>query len=232
MDDVETALTRAEAQLPMIRTLYEADLELQRPSPTLRSKVRMFVELERAALDHLAERIVKSGGAGEAHVHYPLAADAPRFEPSIDKNMPGVRAALPEVAAAIGRRQPYIVPGLGRLRHLLLDEKHQRLTPRTEAAPPPSEPAPPEPDPVPAAPAPRPPPSGGTGSGLTGPMFINGIEYDPVTLRRLDAPAAPVRDQVYVEWRFEGDDVDALNRLDEIHAAVKAAIDEVAATLG
>jgi len=161
MDDLALVLRKADGQLAMIGTLCEADLELQRVSPTLRSNVNAFLQNQRLALDHLAARVAAVSGLGDAHVHYPLAPDAPRFEISIDKNMPGVRQARPDVTAAVAKHQPYTDPALGRLRELLLDVKRQRLTPRSrpatpdEIAPPPAvpgtDPVPPVPPPPPAA---------------------------------------------------------------------------------
>ena len=157
MDDVRSVLQKADAQLTMIGTLYEADLELQRTSPTLRAKIRAFLESERAALDQLALRVVAAAGSGETHVHFPMAPWEAGFEASIDKNMPGVREARPEVAATIARHQPYNVPALAQMRELLRDEERQRLTPETKPAPEEAEAPAPEPTPVEAATAPRPP---------------------------------------------------------------------------
>lgn len=236
MEDTRAVLKKADAQLTMIGTLYEADLELQRVSPTLRAKIHGFLENERAALDQLAARLVASLGAGEAHVHYPMAADEPRFEASISKNLPGINEQRPEVAAAIARHQPFNVPGLGQLRELLVDETRQRLTPETRPAPPEPaspEPAPPAADEVEAAPpAPPPPRPPGLGAGLTGGVFINGVEHDPVTMQPLNPVAPARRETIYVDWRFEGSETSALRALESIHVAVSAAIDEVAAAAG
>jgi len=232
MDDVQMALQKADGQLAMIGTLCEADLELQRVSPTLRAKINAFLENERLALDHLAVRVMAAGGIGEAHTHYPLAADAPRLEPSFDKNMPGIREARPDVAAVIGRHQPFNDPSLGRLRELLMDVKRQGLKPQTRPAPPDIEDTPPPAIQDPPRPVPPPPPSGGFGGGLTGPLVINGVEHDPVTLRPLNPLPAPRRETIYVAWLFEGTESPALQTLEAIHAAVLSAIDEVAAAAG
>lgn len=237
MDDVAVALEKADRHLAMIGTLYEADLELQRPSPTLRAKVNAFLEVERAALDHLAARVLAAGGAAEAAgPEYPLAPDEPRFEVALDKHLPGVREARPEVAAAIARHQPFTVPALAQLRALLLEPKRQRLTPEAkpapeDVAPPPPPAAEPAPEPEPAAPAPR-PPSGGLSGGLTGPLVINGVEHDPITLRPLQPLPEVRRETIYVAWRFDGDEATALRSLEAIQAAVAATIGDVSAAAG
>jgi hypothetical protein len=234
MDDLQSVLQKADAQLIAVDTLYGADLELQRSSPTLRGKIRGFLESERAALDHLARQVVAATGSGETHVHYPLAPWEAGFEASIDKNMPGVREARPDIASTIARHQPYSSPGLARLRELLQDEKRQQLTPETKPAPEEAEapePAPaPEPPPTPAPP----PPQGGLGAGLTGPMFINGVEYDPVTLKPIHPPPVARRDTIYVDWLFtlDGGPAPALPTLQSIQAAVATAIDEVRGAAG
>jgi hypothetical protein len=231
MKDVRTVLQKAETQLTMLDTLYDADLDLQRTSPTLRFKIKAFLDSERSALDHLAAAIVASCGLGEGHIHYPLAAEAERFDESFDKNMPGVREKRPDLVAVVARHQPFSVQGLGDLRDLLRDEDRQKLTPQTQPAPPEPEPAPPPPA-GPDAPAARPvppPPSGGLGPGLTGPIFINGVEYDPITLKQINAPPPVKRDTIYVDWHFAGSETSARQTLQGIKAAVGAAIDEVAA---
>jgi len=224
MDDLQASLLKAETQLMAVGTLYEADLELQRVSPSLRGKIKSFLENEREALDLLAQRLV---AADDVHTHYPMASQATGFDASIDKNMPGVRENRPDVATAVGRHQPFGVDALARLRDLLVDPKLQRLTPRTRPAPPeitaPTAPV------EPATPS-RPPPSGGTGGGLTGPLFINGVEYDPITLQPLNPLPQPRRETVYVAWQFEGSEAPALQTLEAIHLAVLAAIAEVSAT--
>ena len=242
MDDVRSVLQKADAQLIAVGTLYEADLELQRVSPTLRGKIRAFLENERAALDQLALRVVATAGADASHVHYPLAAWEAGFEPSIDKNMPGVRERRPDVAAVIGRHQPFNVSGLARLRELLQDEKRQAVVPETAPAPPEAAVTEPEPAPAPvpeppsvAPPRPQQAPSkAGLGAGLTGPLFINGVEYDPVTLKPINPPPAPKRETIYVDWRFtlESGEASARVTLEEIQAAVASAVDEVSAAAG
>lgn len=232
MKDVRALLEKADLQLSMLTTLYTADLELQRISPTLRFKVKAFLDTERAALDKLAEGVVVATGAGEGHIHYPLAAHEAMFETSVDKHMPGVREARPDLAATIARHQPFSVPPLAQLRELLRDENRQKLTPETSPAPPEPEVVP-EPEPAPVAAAPKPPPpQGGLGAGLTGPMFINGVEYDPMTLAPINPTPPARRETVYVDWHFQGQEASALHTLQEIQGAVAAAVDEVAAAAG
>ena len=234
MKDVRTVLQKAQTQLTMLDTLYDADLDLQRLSPTLRFKIKAFLDSERTALDLLAAAIVAACGLGEGHIHYPLAGEAERFDESFDKNLPGVREKRPDLVGVIARHQPFSVLGLADLRDLLRDENRQKLTPETQPAPPEPEPAPAPADPAadPEAPAARPappPPSGGLGPGLTGPVFINGVEYDPITLKPINAPPPARRDTIYVDWHFAGSESSARQTLLGIQAAVGAAIDEIAA---
>ena len=240
MDEVRAVLAEADKQLLAIGTLYEADLELQRPSPTLRGKIKGFLGNQRSALDHLAHAVVAAHGAGEVHTHYPFAAEGPAFEASLDRNMPGVRERRPDVAAAIGRHQPFSVPALARLRELLNDESQQRLAPETREKPreagapvdpaPEEQPAAPVPPPAPAA---RPvPPTNAGGTGLSGGVFINGVEYDPITLQRHQEARREASGVTYVAWRFGGSHDSALSTLEAISAAARAAIEEVSAAAG
>jgi len=231
MDDVRGVLDEAEKQLVAIGTLYEADLVLQRASPTLRGKIKGFLANQRAALDHLAEGVVAAHGAGEAHTHYPFARDEEGFEVSIDKNMPGVRAQRPDVAAAIARHQPFSVPALAQLRDLLTDPTQQRLTPETRERPP-SEVAPDGPPPAEPAEALAPPPANAGGAVLSGGLFIDGVSHDPTTLRRQQEARLAETKEIYVDWRFGAAETSALATLAAVDSAVRAAIAEVAAAAG
>lgn len=230
MDDVRTALDEAHKQLEAIGTLYDADLELQRASPTLRGKIKGFLANQRTALDDLAAGVVAAAGAGGAHTHYPFAREAEGFDASIDKNMAGVRAARPDVASVISRHQPYSQPALARLRDLLSDPTQQRLVPQTQKRPQPDGVAAPAETSAPA-PAPVPSPTAG-GAVLSGGLFIDGVSYDPTTLHRQQEEQRQASAEVFVEWRFEGLEDSVLATLQAIDAAVRQAIDEVAATAG
>lgn len=231
MDDVRGVLHEAEKQLVAIGTLYEADLELQRASPTLRGKIKGFLANQRAALDLVAEGVVAAHGAGEAHTHYPFAGDEVGFEGSIDKNMPGVRAGRPDIAGVVARHQPFSVPALAQLRGLLTDESQQRLTPETRERPKDAAPAAPADPPAPAAPPP-PAPANAGGAVLSGGLFINGVPHDPTTLQRQQEERLAESKDIYVDWRFGGSDGSALTVLRAIGAAVRSTIDEVSVAAG
>ena len=87
MDDIRAVLQRSDAHLTMIGTLYEADLELQRASPTLRAKIRAFVDSEKTALDQVAQRAMPAAASGEVDVHYPLAPEAETFDAFLDLSL-------------------------------------------------------------------------------------------------------------------------------------------------
>lgn len=231
MDDVRTVLHEAEKQLVAIGTLFEADLTLQRASPTLRGKIKGFLANQRAALDHLAEGLVAAHGAAEAHTHYPFARDAEAFEASIDKNMPGVRAARPDVAEVISRHQPFSDPALTELRDLLTDPAQQRLTPETRERPTPDPTAAADPA-TPPEPAPAAPPINAGGGVLSGGVFINGVSHDPGTLQRQQETQLAESKEIYVDWRFGESQISALATLAAIDAAVRAAITDVSAAAG
>ncbi|MEJ7764514.1 MAG: hypothetical protein WKF86_03365 [Acidimicrobiales bacterium] len=241
MDEVRVVLQEVEKQLVAIGTLYEADLELQRASPTLRGKIKGFLGNQRAALDHLAESVVGAHGTAGAHTHYPFAPEASAFEASINKNMPGVRERRPDLAEVIARHQPFSVPALTVLRNLLSDETQQRLTPETrdkpdagdDASAPAETPAPAVAEaPAPAAGTKPVPPTNAGGSTLSGGVFINGVEYDPMTLKRHQDEQRAASKLIYVDWRFQAGESSALSILEAMNEAVRAAVDEVSTAAG
>lgn len=236
MPELHDVRRDAEKQLAVIATLYEADLALQRTSPTLRGQISRFLANQRAALDQLAAGVAAPGTA-EAHTHYPFARDEDAFAASLAKNMPGLGEGRPDVVAAIARHQPFSVPALGRLGDLLTDESQQRLSPETRQRPKDAEPAE-STSPVDLAsdPVTEPPPvpkANAGGGVLSGGHFINGVPYDPVTLQRQQEEARQREStEVYVAWRFAGSEVTALDTLEAIDAAVQAAVAEVSAVAG
>lgn len=235
MDEVRGSLEVAAKHLVAIGTLYEADLDLQRVSPTLRGKIKGFLASQRSALDHLAQQVVAAHGTAGAHTHYPFAPEAAGFEASIDRNMPGVRERRPDLAATIARHQPFAATALGQLRNLLNDESTQRLTPETRERPKdqgPSGPAEREAEGPSGPAAPPAPPVNAGGMTLSGGLFINGIEYDSTTLQRQQEAERRASELIYVGWRFGESGTSALADLEAIDAAVRSAVDEVSISAG
>ena len=134
--DVAALLEEADAQLVLVRHLYEESLLRQVVSAALRVKVKNVLENQRSALEYLSHAIVTEVvGSIDRHVYYPLAPVREQFLASMDKKMPGVREARPEIAVAVEKHQPY-QPGhlwLSSLQDLTNENKHQRLTPQTRA---------------------------------------------------------------------------------------------------
>lgn len=232
MDDVVRVLCEADKQLVAIGTLYEADLELQRVSPTLRGKMKGFLLNQRAALDHLAESVVAAPVMVGEEIHYPFASESDGFDASIDKNMPGVRAARPEVAAVVAAHQPFSVPALAHLRHLLTDQFALKLLPELEERPADAAASPEAAEAPVEVPVVRDPATTAGGVTLSGGHYINGVSLDPITLQREQAARQRQSQEVYLAWRFTGRDTTALADLAAIDAAVRAVLVDVAAAAG
>jgi len=139
----------------------------------------------------------------------------------------------------IAGHQPFSVPALALLRDLLMDESQQRLTALTKekARAQGGEAAAPSADEQPVAEAPpagtpQPPPTNAGGIGLTGGLFIDGVEYDPITLKRQQEAQREASNLVYVAWTFTGRDDSVLTTLQAIDGAVRTALNDVAAAGG
>jgi hypothetical protein len=129
LDDIAAILDDAQEQTKALQALHDEALDKEAARPRFRARVKSVLEQERSALDYLAVEITNRYGAPKGLIYYPLAQNMYDFPAEIEKKMPGVAAAVPKVATAIEKWQPY-QPGveLRDLNQLAREQKHNRLT--------------------------------------------------------------------------------------------------------
>jgi hypothetical protein len=109
MQDIEDLLAHADAFLSDLVPLYNEALAARDEGRRLRPMIGTILKEQRAAIDFMATAIyAKYGTRGGRHKPgYPFAKTPQGFPKAIDRSMPGVRSAQPDVADAIGLHQPY-----------------------------------------------------------------------------------------------------------------------------
>ncbi len=109
MQDVDDLLAHTEAFLNDLDPLYHDALAARDEGHRLRPMIGTILKEQRAAIDFMATAIyAKHGARGERHKPgYPFAKSPQRFQRTIDRSMPGVRSARPDIADAIELHQPY-----------------------------------------------------------------------------------------------------------------------------
>jgi hypothetical protein len=130
LEDIAALLDDAEEQISALQALHDEALDKEAARPRFRARVKSVLEQERSALDYLAVEITKEHGTPNGLIYYPLAQNAQNFHLEIERKMPGVAAAAPNVATTIEKWQP-CQPGVEWLRdlnQLAREQKHNRLT--------------------------------------------------------------------------------------------------------
>jgi hypothetical protein len=129
---VEELLDNAEENLRVVAEIYEATLVAKKQGKNLKPKLKNILEDQRSALDHLAHAIhARDGTPSKSRTYYPSAERPSEFNGHIDQNMPGVRAARPDIATAIERHQRYQPDHdwVKWLYELVNENKHRTLSP-------------------------------------------------------------------------------------------------------
>lgn len=215
--EIRALLDEVERQLVDVQGVYEASLRAKDVSPELKVRIKNILENQRSALEYLAAQITDRDGVKGSRTKYPLAPTAADFVASIDRSMPGVRAARPDVAAKIELVQPFqqSCGWLAALRDLTNENKHQRLSPQvrkqtwqrsfrgvtwTEGVK--------------------------FGAGV----LIGGVPVNPATQK--PEGAEPVQETIYVDWQFEDLGVSAFGTLQEIQSNLRVVTEEIGSLAG
>jgi hypothetical protein len=135
LNDVEATLGLAAEQLGEIEKIYNDTLAAQNIPPRLQALIKGVIEHQRSALDFTTHAIATGLGTARDgdRIYWPYARRPEDFVGYFDKNLPGLRAARPDIADAYQRYQPY-TPGyewIADLIELAKSNKHRQLTPQT-----------------------------------------------------------------------------------------------------
>jgi len=133
LPDSESVLDKADDQLAEVRQMYEESLQQKQPSGRLLATIKNVLDNQRSALEFIAHAIYEQHGKKGSKCYYPYAHNAAEFNAVFDKNLPGVRAARPDIATAIQAHQPYQAEhgSLGYLVTLSNENKHRNLSPQS-----------------------------------------------------------------------------------------------------
>ena len=132
-------LDNSRQRLQTLKGAYEASVRDQCVKPDLLIEVKNFLENLRSALDYSAHGLVERYGIPPTKVRqiqFPYALesdDLTKFRQKVDRCLPGVSAARPDILARIELAQHFYGPGSNWLlgfMQLTNENKHQSLTPQ------------------------------------------------------------------------------------------------------
>jgi hypothetical protein len=226
---VYVLLQKIDEHLDEVREHYEADLASKELSGELVYAVRQVIQDCQSALDWTATAVRKKYYPTKKwRPYFPLAIAARDFPELMDKQIKGLRAAQPKIAAAFERHQPYREgrEQLGLLHKLARVEKHEDFAPQVRNQERWVESSGPNGSIKMLA-----GPDSSSGSGV----FIapgaevnwNGRRLDPTTLQPIDGGPKPYDETIYVDWRFVDPDVAVLPTLEALGQQVEGAVKDV-----
>jgi hypothetical protein len=199
---------------------YEADLAAKQVSTDLLYAIRNIVQDAQSALDWTATAVKDKFYPGSKwRPYFPLAKDAAAFPAELEKQIKGLAADHPAIAAAFERQQPYQHGNteLGYLHALAKVNKHQDFTPQTRQE------------------QQRVDVQFGSGSVSFDPaavtfgsgVSIGGVPVDPRTQRPVPHPSQTVTETIYVDWRFNDPPVSVLPALEALARLVRGAVEDM-----
>jgi hypothetical protein len=135
MEDIVALIEDSRDLFGQIQELHRESVKAGQTVRTLKPRIKSLLEHQRSVLDYLVENINNAYATKSPRkAYYPVADKPEAFEGRFDKNLPGVRGACPEIAAAVERHQPF-QPGkewIDYLMTLVNDNKHRALSPQSQ----------------------------------------------------------------------------------------------------
>src|SRR6266508_2314286 len=107
IDDIRALMEDAAEQIAAAGALHDEALTDYKVRGRFKTRVKNVLEAQRSSLDYLAVAITEQYGTPKGPIYYPLAPSSAEFAAEMDRKMPGVAAAEPDIAAAVGRHQPH-----------------------------------------------------------------------------------------------------------------------------
>lgn len=212
MDEITALLDEADEQLTYIAATYQDSLNQHKLPGLLKVKIKNCIENQRSALDYLGRMVTERYGNGEFR-YYPLAQHPDEFAATMDKNLPGVTAARPDIGEAFERWQPYGQPWLRTLNQLARGNKHNTFTPQTRRAEPRREVR--------------------RGGGVAVSWDPGGVKFGS-GVSIMDEPVDPATqrtpstvDVIYVAWFFDDPNVSVIPTLRDFQSKVRALVADI-----
>ena len=222
--NIAALLTRSEADLTKIEGEYNSSLHAQTIAPSLKIDIKNLCGNLRSVLDYLAHDIrerhcpsVKSADK----FYFPILPDATQFASQVERGFPGLKATAPALWHALEAIQPYHAANawLALFNRVNNENKHGDLVEQSRV----------ETREVRATSA-----GGGMVSWNPGAVtfgsgvFINGVPVNPQTQMPVPHPSRKVERFTWVDFRFAGIDVSALQLLKQSVAGTRNISDSLA----
>jgi hypothetical protein len=232
LPDIDALLLHSREAFGRIQERYAASLEDQRVSDDLRVEIKGFFENLRSALDYCAheirERFCKPLKSKE-RIYFPILPSDKDFERQMNQWFPKLQSAVPDLWEALETFQPYHdgYRWLGQFNLVNNQNKHDRLIEQTRIT---TRQVKVSSDHGPEAS--WNPDAVTFGSGVD----IAGVPVDPATQLPIPHPSQKVERITWVDFRFEGIDISALELMNraldgiaEITSTVYSIIEEQSA---
>ncbi len=222
---VGARLRAASRAIEELESEYQRSLSAKAISETMQIGVDTVVHNQRSSLDYLANRLVEAAtGAPAKKVYWPMQPSEAEYEGKLEQNLPGLRAARPDVEAAVKARQRWQagMEWMGRLNALRNPGTHVDLLPQTRVE------------------SRRREVTGQGGGGVSwGPgvtfgsgVSVMGAPMDPRTQRPAFLPqGVTYQETVYIDWLLP-DGRSALGSLREFQDALEALVGQLATVAG
>jgi hypothetical protein len=225
---VDVLLRKIDEAVETVRGHYQADLAAKEVSDDLLYAVRQTIQDCQSALDWTATAVKeKHIAASQWHPYFPLVRVPGDFAAELEKQLKGLAACKPQIAAAFERHQPYQngKAELGYLHTLAKVNKHRDFTAQTREETRWIEVPGPGGSSIGFQPA---------GPGQAGISFgegvrvsLGGVPVNPKTLQPLGGGPKPYHETVYVDWRFNDPEVSVLPTLATLAGLVRGAVEDI-----
>jgi hypothetical protein len=221
--DIGALLERCDIDITKIQQEYNDSLQNQTVRTDLQVDIKNFCENLRSVLDYIAHDIREIHCARadpKARFYFPILPTRAEFEAQTKRAYPGLDSAVPDLWQFLESVQPYHDASrwLGVFNKINNENKHGNLVAQTRT----------ETQQVRV--------SFGSGSVSWTPknvkfgsgVLIGGVPVDPQTQMPIPHPSQKVERILWVDFRFEGENVSALGLLTQTLAGIKSIADSVA----
>jgi hypothetical protein len=215
-NSIQALIARCETDLAKIEGAYEDSLHRQQIHADLKVDIKNLCGNLRSILDYIAHDIRETHCATanpKARFYFPIFVSAAEFEVMANKWYTGLKNTLPELWSFLEAVQPYHSDWswLGIFNRINNDNKHGNLVAQTRN----------ETEQVKV--------SAGRGGVSWLPtavrfgrgVFINGVPIDPRTQMPVPDPSLKVERIIWVDFRFDGENVSALGLLKQALAGIR-----------